>query len=111
MVFDPPSHRGGKFPKLQLMHKPILICLFLGLAWGGNALARGVKKGAAPAVQSEKSMNFDGDVVEGLNRRPLDSLSTNSEQGNRLGLGHTYRRQKNFDEESQELSRDLAETY
>ena len=56
-------------------------------------------------------MDFDGDVVEGLNRRPLDSLTATNEDGNRLGMGHSYRRQKNFDEETQELSRDLAETY
>ena len=83
------------------------------LFWVNVASAR--KPESKPPVkagaQSEKSIDFDGDVVEGLNRRPLDSLTATNEDGNRLGQGPSYRRQKNFDEETPELSRDLAETY
>ena len=83
------------------------------LAWGfaPSAFAESKKGGKATHPDSQKEINFDGDVVEGLNRRPLDSLTATSEEGKRLGQGHTYRRVKNFDEENQELSRDLAETY
>lgn len=95
------------------MLKFLFVTLWV-VAWGlaTPAFANSPKKGAkTPVPDSQKEINFDGDVVEGLNRRPLDSLTATSEEGRRLGVGHTYRRVKNFDEESQELSRDLAETY
>lgn len=96
-----------------MMLKPLLISLAM-LVCTNVATARGKAAKPAPGNHNpaaEKRMDFDGDVVEGLNRRPLDSLTATSEDGNRLGMGHSYRRQKNFDEETQELSRDLAETY
>ncbi len=93
------------------MLKLTLISL-IALLWAEVGYARKAEtKPAKAGPQSEKTIDFDGDVVEGLNRRPLDSLTATNEDSNRLGMGHSYRRQKNFDEETHELSRDLAETY
>lgn len=94
------------------MLKPLLIT-FMMFVWLDAAVARRAepKKRTGPVADSQKSLDFDGDVVEGLNRRPLDSLTSTSEDNNRLGLGHSYRRQKNFDDESQEMAKDMAETY
>ncbi len=66
------------------------------------------------ADDSQKQIDFEGDVVEGVNKQPLDSLnqiSNGDNGGNRL---HLYRRKKPADaikNENRESLREFVETY
>ena len=70
---------------------------------------------AVPAFAEDKGakreLDFEGEVIEGMNRQPLDSMTQISEgQGDR-SKGHLYRRRKKFHEENRELAREILETY
>ena len=54
-------------------------------------------------------IDFEGDVVEGLNKRPLDSVSQLSERNKGDQDFHVYRKRKGFDSETRVLLRDLDE--
>ena len=66
---------------------------------------------ASPTEKLETSIDFEGDTVEGMNRMPLDSLNDFSEAEGWGNRGHLYRRNKKFNDETQELARDQQETY
>jgi hypothetical protein len=70
-----------------------------------------VKVGNAPTEDSKKSLDFDGEVVEGMNRQPLDSLTQVSEGDDGNSKNHLYRRNKKSKDENRELAREILETY
>ena len=89
--------------------RPIFLLLSL---FALTAIAKSPKRSApAPGEQSQKELDFDGDVVEGMNRQPLDSLTTNSEGDGGGSKNHLYRRKKNFKPENRDLARSILETY
>lgn len=55
----------------------------------------------------QKVIDFEGDVVEGVNKRPLDSLSELSEVQKRRKKMHLYRKRKGFRTETQETLREM----
>lgn len=55
----------------------------------------------------QKVIDFEGDVVEGVNKRPLDSLSELSEVQKRRKRMHLYRKRKGFRTETQETLREM----
>lgn len=55
----------------------------------------------------QKVIDFEDDVVEGLNKRPLDSLSQISESERRKRKPHLYKKRVGFRTETQTLLRDL----
>lgn len=59
----------------------------------------------------KRSLNFDGDIVEGMNRQPLDSLTSLKEDDGDRSKNHIYRRKKKFKKENRELAREIVETY
>lgn len=71
--------------------------LSVGLAWAG--------KPAAP--QRTKVIDFDDEVVEGMNKRPLDSVSQVSDPGKRARKPHLYRKRASFRSEIRETLREL----
>lgn len=60
---------------------------------------------------SKRTLDFDGDVVEGMNRQPLDSLTSLSEGSAGGAKNHLYQRKKKPKKENRELAREIAETY
>jgi hypothetical protein len=54
-----------------------------------------------------KTIDFDGDVVEGMNKRPLDSLNQISEAERRRMRPHLYQKRKGFRTETQDSVREL----
>jgi hypothetical protein len=60
--------------------------------------------------QRGKKLDFDGDVVEGVNKQPLDTLNQISEQ-DRKNRRHLYRKRADFDAESSDLVREVMEIY
>jgi len=70
--------------------------------------------GTAFAGENKKQIDFEGDVVEGVNKQPLDSLNQVSENDGGRHRVHLYRRKKPasaVQTENRETIRELAETY
>ena len=55
----------------------------------------------------KKVIDFEGDLVEGVNKRPLDSLSEISEQQRKRRKMHLYRKRKGFSTESEKMISEL----
>ena len=55
----------------------------------------------------KKVIDFEGDLVEGVNKRPLDSLSEISEQQRKRRKTHLYRKRKGFSTESEKMISEL----
>jgi hypothetical protein len=76
-----------------------LILLFLGLSSFSASAAGPVPK---------KKLNFDeAGVVEGLNKRPLDSFSQISDADRRRNRPHLYRKRASFEPENAETLRQM----
>lgn len=59
------------------------------------------------ARKSQRVIDFDDEVVEGVNKRPLDSLSQVSERDARRRKSHLYRKRAGFKTEMAETLREL----
>ena len=64
---------------------------------------------AAPKPPSERSkvIDFDGDLVEGMNKRPFDSLNQVSEAQKKRKGAHLYRKRKGFRSEIRATLREM----
>ena len=51
---------------------------------------------AAPSTARLKAIDFDEELVEGLNRRPLDSLQSIHDGRDRKRKTHLYRKRSSF---------------
>ena len=78
-----------------------ILLMFMGLLSYRSSFA-----GTAPA-KNQKVIDFEGDLVEGLNKQPFDSLSEISEEQKRKGKMHLYRKRKGFRTEVQETIREM----
>lgn len=89
--------------------KLILRTLFLITAMGPlidlvpmDAIAQSDSK---EKVKSQKVIDFEDEVVEGLNKRPLDSLSQISERNRKRHKPHLYLKRAGFRTETEETLR------
>jgi len=57
-------------------------------------------EGGAPPTNRQKVIDFEDSLVEGMNKRPLDSFSQISERDRRKKL-HLYRKRSGFRTENQ----------
>lgn len=95
----------------------IALLLSLAAANAGAKSSGGASKNKAEAPAAgarddrQKQIDFDADVVEGMNKQPLDSLSQFSEDEGGRSKNHLYRRTKKFKDEIRESSREVSETY
>lgn len=90
----------------------LLQTLFLSLLATAIASADSKARGPKPSAgDSKKSLDFDGDVVEGMNRQPLDSLTSVSEGENGLYKNNLYKRKRKFKVENRELAREIIDAY
>jgi hypothetical protein len=91
-----------KSPRLSLFSTLSLASLLLALAltscetWAGNT-----KK-----ESHQKVIDFEGDLVEGVNKRPWDSLSQISDKNARR-RSHLYQKRKGFRTENRETLQEL----
>ena len=53
-----------------------------------------------------KSLNFEDDMIEGINRKNLDSVNQMSEH-DRRNFQHLYRKRASFDDLNQELAKEM----
>jgi hypothetical protein len=60
--------------------------------------------------QRQKVLDFEDETIEGLNKRPLDSLSQISEKDKRRRKPHLYRKRTGFRSETGETIRSLRYT-
>ncbi len=66
--------------------------LFASTAWAG---------------ERTKSIDFDDEVVEGVNKKAYDSLSQVSENGRDRNKSHLYRKRGEFRPETEETLREI----
>jgi hypothetical protein len=94
-----------------MMLKMSLIVLLMGSfflegAWSDAASSDASSKNKNPPLR-QKVIDFEGDLVEGVNKRPLDSLSEISEAQKRKRKIHLYRKRKGFRTEIRETVREM----
>ena len=67
---------------------------------------------ALPAFADEKpkrkTIDFDGEVIEGINKQPLDSLNQLSEKEKKEQRPHLYNVRSAFDDENYQTVRELT---
>lgn len=77
------------------------LCLLLSLfAFALNALAD----------DKRKTIDFDAEVIEGINKQPLDSLNQIAEKEKKTQKPHLYNERSAFDDENDQTIRDLTGT-
>jgi hypothetical protein len=87
------------------INRPALVGVFLTLLL---VAALGMSAGmAAGAEKRMKVIDFEDDVVEGMNKRPLDSLNYLSDQEKDRNRKRLYRKRVGFRTETQETLREL----
>ncbi|HTL13263.1 MAG TPA: hypothetical protein VL588_12285 [Bdellovibrionota bacterium] len=90
-------------PKLfHVLIAPLQAAALLGMAVGGALMFKMV---AYADGGRGKVIDFEEDLVEGVNKKPYDSLSQLSEK-NRKKRAHLYRKRPSFREETEESRRD-----
>lgn len=76
------------------------VSFIAGVAFLNSTLAEG--KIDAHKEDRQKVIDFDGDLVEGMNKSPYDSLNQVSEAQKKRRMMHLYRKRKGFKVEVQQ---------
>lgn len=94
--------------KLMFHHRSIGLPSFLATVLIATALAIPLPShGADQAKQLQKVIDFEGDVVEGMNKRSFESASQISEREKRKRKSHLYRKRAGFRGETSETIREM----
>ena len=88
----------------------VFLVLFSLLCILGFAFTLQDVSAAEKAGSRQKVIDFDDETIEGLNKRPLDSLSQISEKDRRHRKPHLYRKRVSFRSETGETLRILKYT-
>lgn len=72
----------------------ILLCLLSAQAWAGS--------------NRQKMIDFDDELVEGMNKKPLDSVSQLGEGAGGKKKPHLYRKRSSFKTETRDAYRTLG---
>jgi hypothetical protein len=81
----------------------LAVLLTGGIGATFQAHADGAKRGPSRS----KVIDFEGDLVEGMNKKPLDSLNQISEADRRRNRPHLYQKRKGFRSETEQSLREL----
>lgn len=101
-----PLEYGAKTPKkLGFALWARVLSLSLGLTLTLSTLAHSPL--ALAKSSHQKVIDFEDEVVEGMNKRPLDSLSQISDADRRKKKPHLYRKRVGFKYETAETLREL----
>jgi len=84
----------------------LLVVIVAGFGWDVAVAEEVPKKAGTPGTGRTKTMSFDENVVEGLNKNPMDSLSHVGAQDD-LNGARLYHRKPNFKNEIQSAVKDL----
>jgi hypothetical protein len=76
--------------------------MFLG------ALLLAVRPSFADEAPEKKKIDFDAEVIEGINKQPMDSLNQIAEKEKKVEKPHLYPKRRKFGEENEQLIRELA---
>jgi len=82
---------------------------FLCLLFLGATSVRTSRVFADEGAKAKKTIDFEGEVVEGLNQEPLDAMNAISDKKERAKHSHLYLKRKDFRDNSDELVRELLE--
>lgn len=63
---------------------------------------------ADPPADKRKTIDFDAEVIEGINKQPLDSLNQISVKEKKQQKPHLYNERSVFDDENDQTIRDLS---
>ncbi|OFZ78765.1 MAG: hypothetical protein A2583_09855 [Bdellovibrionales bacterium RIFOXYD1_FULL_53_11] len=87
-----------------------LLSYSLFIAWLAFAMSILTNAGAFASEKTKraKAIDFDDEVVEGMNKRPLDSVSQLSEAGRNRKKDHLYRKRGGFKGETAVMLRELG---
>jgi len=88
----------------------VLLVILSLLSILGFAITLQEASAATPVSARQKVLDFDDETIEGLNKRPLDSLSQISEKDRRRHKPHLYRKRTGFRSETAETMRSLKYT-
>src|SRR5690348_10472216 len=80
----------------------VILVFFLGILSTTSMSLADEKK-----PKSQKVIDFEGDLVEGMNRQPLDSLNQVSDGNGRRRKAHLYRTRRGFRTETQESIKEM----
>ncbi len=73
--------------------------LAAGLTWAAvvaSFFSASITASASEAPKRQKIIDFEDQIVEGMNKRPLDSLNQLSEKQRRKNQRHLYRKRGGF---------------
>lgn len=84
----------------------LLLISFISFCMLPSLSAQAVERRGA----SQKVIDFEDETIEGMNKRPLDSLSQISEKDKRRRKPHLYRKRSGFRSETSETLRALRYT-
>ncbi len=73
----------------------VLVWMLWAFAWAGDS------------PKHSRVIDFEDEVVEGMNKRPLDSLNQISERDRNRNKPHLYRKRASFNSETTETLRTL----
>ncbi len=88
----------------------LLLMMSLGYAAPPKPAPRApAHSGASLPVQADRStsIDFEDDIIEGMNKNPFDSLTRVGQQGGANG-GHFYHRKKGFGREIKQTVREMG---
>jgi hypothetical protein len=84
----------------------LLVCIFTWVAVSVLSETREASANTGKPTR-QKVIDFEDEVVEGMNKRPLDSLSQISDRDRRRKKLHLYRKRVGFRAETSETLREL----
>jgi hypothetical protein len=84
----------------------ITVIFYLGLFLTPLSESLGDSGKSSPGKR-QKVIDFEGELVEGVNRKSLDSLSQFSESKKRASKPHLYRKRQSFRSEITETLREM----
>jgi hypothetical protein len=82
-----------------------LILVIVALAWASLSSVWAGDKAKQP--DASQSLSFEDELVEGMNKKPWDSLSQISEKNSKNNGAHIYWKRSHFQPEAQGTLREL----
>ena len=92
--------KNDRCPRASFLHFIIALLVLATLVTVGNPSFGADKK-------RQKAIDFEDDLVEGMNKRPLDSLNQISERDKKHRKPHLYQKRIGFRDETSEILREL----
>jgi hypothetical protein len=97
---------------MKLRKTFLAMAILLGLLASPPCFGEDPSPSPTPTPEKKKKeLNFDGEIVEGVYKQPLDSLNQFADQDDAKNKQHLYRKRASYREENLETIRELVDTY